>query len=128
MNYDLILQEFKSKKVWGVLGNVHDHKKYAYKIYNFLKNKGYEVYAIDPTGIKVDNEKTYTSIKEIPSRLEALDVVINPYSSTKYISEALSLGIRHIWFQPGAYNEEGSKLAVENGSQVVKEDCVMVKL
>lgn len=127
MNYAVKIDDFRNKKTWAVLGNVHDHSKYAYKIFKFLKNKGYEVYAIDPTGLKVDEEKTYTTLNELPTKIEALDVVINPKVSKKYIDEALNMGIDHIWFQPGAMNGEAYLAAIESGASVVKEDCVMME-
>lgn len=127
MNYSALVDDFRRKKTWAVLGNVHDHSKYAYKIYKFLKNKGYEVYALDPTGLDVDDDKAYISLEELPSKIEALNVVINPRVSKKYIDEALNMGIDHIWFQPGAMNEEAYIMAKETGASVVKEDCVMTE-
>lgn len=119
--------EFKEKKVWAVVGSVHNREKYAYKIYDFLKNKGYKVYAVDATGEMVDNDKSYRSLSELPDKPEAVDMVINPVKGEKYLDEAHTLGIKHIWFQPGAESDELIKKAGSYGMKVVQNECVMVE-
>lgn len=121
-------KEYKNFKVWAVIGSVHDKSKYANKIYHYMKNKGYEVYGIDPAGIDVDGEKTFKSISELPRFPEALDMVINPVKGKVYIDEAKKLGIRNVWFQPGAENPEIIRTAVGYGMNVVQNKCVMVDL
>lgn len=118
---------FQVKKVWAVVGNVHNKEKYAYKIYNFLKNKGYKVYAVDPTGEMVDNDKSYKSLSELPDKPEAVDMVINPVKGEKYLDEAHTLGIKYIWFQPGAESDELIKKSNSYGMIVVQNECVMVE-
>ena len=112
----------------AVVGNVHDTSKYANKIYHYMKNKGYEVYAVDPTGIDVDGGKTYVSLSDIEKIPEAVDMVINPVKGNTYIDEAKKLGIKNIWFQPGAESIEILNKAQEYNMNVVHNKCVMVDL
>jgi predicted CoA-binding protein len=124
----MAVSDFKEKKVWAVVGKVHDKERYPYKIYNFLKDKGYKVYAVDPTGQDVDGEKSYTSLKDLPEVPEAVDMVINPVKGEKYIDEANELGIKYIWFQPGAESAELVTKARENyGMNVEYMNCVMIE-
>lgn len=123
----MIVEEFRNKKVWAVVGGVHNKEKFAYKIYNVLKNKGYEVYPVDPSEEEVDGEKTYPSLNDLPVKPEAIDMVINPVKGMKYIEEAKDLGIEYIWFQPGAEGEEIIKRSEEYGMKVIQNKCVMVE-
>lgn len=120
--------DYRSKKVWAVVGNVHAREKFAYKIYNFLKNKGYKVYPIDPYGIDVDGDKSYTSLLDLPEVPEAVDMVINPVKGEEYIDEAEKLSIKYIWFQPGAESKEIVERAQGYGMEVLYDHCVMVDL
>lgn len=119
--------DFKEKKVWAVVGSVHNKEKFAYKIYHFLKKKGYEVYPVDPSGVNVDDEPTYKSLKELPVIPEAVDMVINPVKGADFIDEAKELGIMNIWFQPGAENDNVLKKSVDYGMNVIANQCVMVE-
>ncbi len=120
-------KEFQEKKVWAVVGSVHNRAKYANKIYKFLKSKGYIVYAVDPTGEMVDSDKSYKSFSELPDKPEAVDMVINPALGEKYLDEANTLGIKYVWFQPGAESVELIKKANSYGMNVVYNECVMVE-
>lgn len=120
-------KEFQEKKIWAVIGSVHNKEKYAYKIYNFLKRKGYKVYAVDPSGEMVDGDKSYKLLAELPEKPEAINMVINPVKGEKYIDEANALGIKYVWFQPGAENEELINKANSYGMNVIHNQCVMVE-
>ena len=121
------IEEFKEKKTWAVVGSVHDHEKYAYKIYNFLKRKGYKVYPVDPSGDMVDEEKSYKTLTDLPEIPEAVDMVINPIKGSKFVDEANTLGIKYIWFQPGAESNDIIEKANSLITNVISNHCVMVE-
>lgn len=121
------INNFKEKRVWAVVGSVHNKEKFAYKIFKVLKSKGYEVYPVDPSGISVDEEVTYKTLKDLPIIPEAVDMVINPIKGMGFVDEASSLGVKFIWFQPGAENDEIVKKAEGYGMNVIYKKCVMVE-
>jgi uncharacterized protein len=122
----MAISDFQEKKIWAVIGKVHDPERFPFKIYYFLKNKGYEVYAVDPTGKDVGIEKSYMSLKELPVVPEVVDMVINPVRGEKFVDEANELGIKYIWFQPGAESAEVVEKAKGYGMEVEYMKCVMV--
>lgn len=119
--------DFENKKVWAVVGGVHNKEKFAYKIYNFLKKKGYKVYAVDPSGEMVDADTSYRTLGEVPEKVDVVDMVINPIKGEAFIDEAKNLGIDFIWFQPGAEKQELIEKAKDYGMNVVHNHCVMVE-
>ncbi|QCX32810.1 CoA-binding protein [Caloramator sp. E03] len=121
------ISEFKNKKVWAVVGNIHNKDKFAYKIYKFLKDKGYTVYPVDPTGKNVDGEKTYTSLLELPEVPESVNMVINPVKGIEYLNQIHQLDIKYLWFQPGAESMELVERALANNINVVYNKCVLIE-
>lgn len=122
-----MIEVFKEKKIWAVIGSVSNKDKFANKIYNFMKNKGYKVYPVDPSGKELDGEKTFASLRDLPEKPDAIDMVINPIRGEKYIDEAAELGIKYVWFQPGAESFEVVEKAKNYGMEVMYGKCVMVE-
>ena len=121
-------EEFKHKTIWAVVGSCNNPEKYAYKIYNYLKKRGLQVYAVDPSGKSVDGSPSYKSLKDLPMLPEAVDMVINPVKGKEYLDEAKKLGISYIWFQPGAESLQLIQKAKEYNMYVVHDACVMMDL
>ena len=121
------ISEFESKRIWAVVGSVHNKEKFAYKIYHFLENRGYKVYPIDPSGNAVDGIKSYKSLEELPEIPEAVNMVINPVRGLGFVDEAKRLGIDYIWFQPGAESDQIIEKASSLGLNVIHNKCVMVE-
>lgn len=122
------IEGFKNKTIWAVVGSCHNPEKFAYKIYYYLKKRGLQVYAVDPTGKSVDGVPSYKTLKELPVMPEAVGMVINPVKGAEYLEETISLGINHIWFQPGAESQELIKRSESSNMNVVYNACVMVDL
>ena len=121
------IKEFKEKKIWAVVGSVHNKEKFAYKIYVSLIKKGYIVFAVDPSGDMVDEEVSYKSLHDLPEVPEVINMVINPIRGMKYVDEANELGIKYMWFQPGAESPELISRAQSCGMKVTQNKCVMVE-
>lgn len=124
----MIMDDFKARRTWAVVGSVHNSEKFAYKVYQFLKSRGYDVFAVDPSGKDVDGDKSFTSLSRLPVIPEAVDMVINPVKGKEYLDEANSLGIKYLWFQPGADSPELVDAAIAYGMIVAYNKCVMVDM
>lgn len=123
----MLVEEFKALKKWAVVGSVHNQDKFAYKIYKNLKSKGFEVYPVDPSGKEVDGEPTYKSIGALPIVPDAVDMVINPVKGEAFVDETMELGIKYIWFQPGAQSDEIIAKAQNYELKVIHDKCIMVE-
>ena len=84
-------------KNWVVVGDVANPAKYANKILNRFTNQGYNVTGVNPRG---NVDEVYKSLSDVPYKIEALDLCINPVAGLEIVKEAKSLGIKHILIQP----------------------------
>jgi len=116
-----------NKKVWAVVGVTPSKEKFGYKVWNLLKNKGYQVYAINPKYDEIEGDKCYSSLKALPVIPEVVDLVVPPTVSGQVIDEAHQLGINYLWFQPGTSNIDIIDKAKSLGIVTVN-DCVLVAL
>ncbi len=123
-----IKEEMLDKKVWAVVGASPNESKFGYKIYKKLKDRGYEVYGVNPKYDEIDGDKLYKSIADLPMKPDCVDMVVNPKLSKKAVEDIANTGIEYVWFQPGTFDEDVIELAEEKGLKYVYYDCVLVAL
>ncbi|MCC5424582.1 CoA-binding protein [Clostridium botulinum] len=116
--------DFLDYKNWAVAGSVLSEDKYAYKIFNRLKEKGYNVVGIKPG---VEEKDVFNNIRDIPYNIEVLDLCINPIKGLDIVKEASKLGINKILIQPGAESNEIINFCRENNINAI-EGCALVEL
>ncbi|NLV89415.1 MAG: CoA-binding protein [Tissierellia bacterium] len=125
---DKIKEEMLQKKLWVVAGVTAKKDRFGYKIWKILKDHNYEAYGVNPNYDEIDGEKVYHSVKDLPKKVEVLDMVVRPNIALKTLEEAKEANIEYIWFQPGSYNEEVIEKAKELGFKILYGDCVYAAL
>ncbi|MGL4570671.1 MAG: CoA-binding protein [Clostridium sp.] len=110
-------------KNWVVIGDVTNERKYAQKILNKFKSKGYNATGVHPKG----SDSVYRTLKNVPYKIDAIDLCINSKVGLEFIKEAHELNIKHVLIQPGAESDAILDYCKENGIEAV-EGCALVKL
>lgn len=111
-------------KNWVVVGDVLNGQKYAHRILNTLKNANFNATGVNP---RDKSGEVYKSLKEVPYKVEVIDLCINPVSGLKVIEEAIGLGIDKVLIQPGAESNEILSLC-QNKGIIAIEGCALVEL
>ncbi|NLV76240.1 MAG: CoA-binding protein [Tissierellia bacterium] len=124
----MIKQEMLDKKTWAVVGVTANEKKYGYKIWKKLLEHNYETYGVNPNYDEIQGHKIYSSLKELPKKVDVIDMVVPPKISLTTLDEAKELGIEYIWFQPGTYNDEVIEKAKALEFKILYDDCVLATL
>ncbi|MCL2888354.1 MAG: CoA-binding protein [Elusimicrobia bacterium] len=114
-------------KVIAVVGVSTDPEKYGGKIFKTLKHDGADIYAVGRSDGKIMGEPIYKSLSELPKKPELVIMVIPPAASMPVTEEAVKLGVKEIWFQPGAENDAAENFAKNNGVAVTSHACIMVR-
>ena len=122
-----LIGDFLAQKRFVVVGSFRNELKYAYKRLKMLKNKGYEVYPVHPTIKEVDGQLCYSSVKDIPCAIDVVNLVTPPLVTEKILVECKDKGIKKIWIQPGAENENAIQFCKDNNMEVIYQVCVMMK-
>ena len=123
-----VKEEMLNKKVWSVAGVTERKDRYGYKIWKKLKEKDYETYGINPNYEEIEGEKIYSSVKDIPVKIDVLDMVVAPKIGMKTLDEAKEAGVEYIWFQPGSFNDEIIAKAKELEFKILYDDCIYAVL
>lgn len=118
------IKKLFNNKNWVVVGKVSDKSKYAYKILKSFEAADFNVSGVHPLYY---NDQIYKSLKDVPYKIDVIDLCINPSLGINILKEAKELDIDKVLIQPGAESDEILKYCKENGIVAI-EGCALVQL
>jgi predicted CoA-binding protein len=96
-------------------------------VYKRLRERGYEVFAINPNATEVEGDRAYTSLREIPGGVDGVVIATAPERAEATMRECAELGIQHVWMHRGPGAGSVSPGAAEygraQGIQVIDGGC-----
>ena len=123
-----LIKEFLNKKnIFAVIGVSRNPKKYGNKVYLDLKKAGYKVYPINPNVDEIFGDKCYSSLEDLPSKPNVVDVVVPPKITEKIIRDCKALKINKVWMQPGSESETAINFCKTNDIECLYNVCVMAE-
>jgi predicted CoA-binding protein len=121
-----LIKEFMSQKKFAVVGATDNPQKYGNQIVKNLKNRGYEVYPVDPRLKELEGLSCYSGLTDIPIKVDVVDFVVPPKATEEILKQCKELGLSRIWLQPGSESETAITYCHENNLKVVHSVCVML--
>ena len=85
--------------------------------YRRLKDRGYEVFAVNPNADTVEGDPAYQDLKSIPGGVEAVVIGTRPEIAEKTMRECAELGIKQVWMHRGPGAGSVSNAATDYGRQ-----------
>ena len=123
--------EFLGKKriaVTGVSRNPAGHGSNA--IYQRLRERGYEVFAVNPNADKVEGDTSYHSLAAIPGGVEAVVIGTRPSYADATMRECVDLGIHNVWmhraFGEGSVSDAATAYGRQHGLSVIDGGCPLM--
>ena len=111
----------------AVVGATDNPSKYGSVIYRDLKRKGYTVYPVNPNRVKVDGDRAYPSLDEVPEAPSIVNIVVPPSVTMLVLEESLDLGFMNVWLQPGAESPQTIAFLQENDFNYLANACIMIE-
>jgi hypothetical protein len=71
-------------------------------VYRRLRERGYEVFAVNPNADQVEGDRCYPDLSSIPGGVEAVVIGTRPEIAETTMRECAELGIKHVWMHWGA--------------------------
>ncbi|MBN1332055.1 CoA-binding protein [Candidatus Dojkabacteria bacterium] len=115
------------KHSFAVIGASNDPEKYGFKIYKQLKDKGFEVYPINPREELIQGDKAYENLYQLPRQVDVLNFVVPPDVSKSVTLTAFEIGYKNFWYQPGSYNKEVIALHENKDNLVIADQCLLIE-
>jgi uncharacterized protein len=114
--------------VTGVSRKPQGHGSNA--VYKRLRERGYEVFAVNPNADEVEGDKCYHELKEIPGGVDAVVLATRPETAPATMRECAELGIKQAWmhrsFGQGSVSNEATAYGRANGITVIDGGCPLM--
>ena len=125
MNEEITIQKIFDMKTIAVVGLSPNEIRPSFGVAKYLQNVGYKIVPVNPGHPEILGEKSYPTLRDIPFKVDVVDVFRKPEHVTPIVEAAIEIGAKAIWFQDGVVNEEAAKLAEDAGLLVVMDDCML---
>ena len=96
-------------------------------VYQRLRQRGYQVFAVNPNADQVEGDPCYHDLRSIPGGVEAVVIGTRPEQAEPTIRECAELGIRHVWmhrgFGAGSVSGPAAAYGRQQGMTVIEGGC-----
>ena len=114
--------------VTGVSRNPQGHG--ANVVYTRLRDRGYQVFAVNPNADTVEGDPSYPDLAAIPGGVGAVVIATRPEAAEGTMRECAALGIRQAWmhrgFGGGSVCDEATVYGREQGITVIDGGCPLM--
>lgn len=126
-------EEFLAQKRIAVVG-VSRSNGTGNGIYDRMKERGYEVFAINPNATEIKGDPCYPDLKSVPGGVDAAMIATRPEITEQVVEECVELKIPHVWMHYNALFGEGNSsvsetavaLCNENGINIIPGGCPLM--
>jgi uncharacterized protein len=120
--------EFLSKKRVAVTGVSREPQSHGSNVvYKRFKDRGYEVFAVNPNTATVEGDTSYPDLHSIPGGVDAVVIGTAPHRALDTMKECDHLGIKHVWmhrsFGGGSVSDEATQYGRAHGIDVIDGGC-----
>jgi uncharacterized protein len=119
-----VLHTARTIAIVGLSGN---QLRASYFVGYYLKRHGYRVIPVNPRETEILGEKSYPSLRDVPEKIDVVDVFRAPGALPGIAADAVAIGAGTLWTQFGVVNEEGARIAEEGGLTVIMDRCLKIE-
>jgi len=119
-----ILKENRVIAVVGLSAEWHRPSHFAAK---YMQAHGYRVIPVNPKYREILGEKCYASLREIPQKVDLVDVFRKTRDVMPVAEDAIAIGAKVLWQQLGVKNEAAAAKARAAGLEAVMDRCVKIE-
>lgn len=113
-----------TSKTLAVVGLSDKPDRDSHQIAGYLQQAGYRIIPVNPRIVEALGEKAYPSLRDIPERVDVVQIFRRSEEVPPVVDEAIAIGAKVIWMQSGIVHEEAAARAEAAGVTVVMDACM----
>jgi O-acetylhomoserine (thiol)-lyase len=113
----------------AMVGASSNWNRPSYFVMKYLQGKGYRVIPVNPgiAGQALLGERVYAALKDIPDKIDMVDIFRPSSEAPKIVEEAIAIGAPVVWMQLGIRSDAAAARAVSAGLEVVMNRCPKIE-
>jgi predicted CoA-binding protein len=125
----LIKSILRSVKTIAMVGASTNWNRPSYFAMKYLQDKGFRVIPVNPAaaGQEILGEKVYASVRDIPVKIDMVDVFRASEHVPPLAEDAIAVGAKVLWMQLGVRNDAAAAMAEKAGLTVVMNRCPKIE-
>jgi len=108
----------------AVVGLSSDPMRPSFGVSEYLQHNGYHIIPVNPNEEMVLGERSYTSLADVPEKIDLVDVFRRPEFVPAIVDEVIRLKIPAVWLQEGVVHPAAANKARQAGVLVVMDRCI----
>jgi predicted CoA-binding protein len=120
------INEFLESQPIAVVGVSRNPKKFGYTAFKELKEKGMKIVPVNPEADQIMGEKSYQSIRELPSDVKGVIILTKKQKTASVVKEAKEKGIKQIWIQQMADTKEALDELKDTDINYITGECILM--
>jgi hypothetical protein len=124
--------EFLANKRIAVTGVSRDPKggHGSNVVYQRLRQRGYQVFAVNPNAEQVEGDRCYHDLGSIPGGVDAVVIGTRPQVAEATVRQCAELGIKQVWMHrgpgPGSVSKAAADYGRQHGITVIEGGCPLM--
>jgi uncharacterized protein len=122
--------EFLQHQRIAVTGVSRNGGKGSNVVYQRLRERGYDVVAVNPHAETVEGDTCYPDLASVPGGVEAVVIGTRPETAQQTMRECAELGIKQVWmhrsFGGGSVSREATAYGRARGITVIDGGCPLM--
>jgi predicted CoA-binding protein len=114
-------------KTIAVVGLSADWFRPSYFAAKYLQEHGYRIVPVNPRYETILGERCYESLRDIPEKVDVVDVFRRAEDVGPIADEAIAIGAKVLWQQLGVRNEAAARRAEAAGLESVMDRCMKIE-
>jgi predicted CoA-binding protein len=124
---EVMKEMLNTARTIAVVGLSDNPERTSNRVSRFMQERGFRIIPVNPTITEALGEKAYPSLKDIPEKIDIVNIFRRSNDVPPVVDDAIAIKARGIWMQEGIVNEPAAEKAKAAGLKVVMDRCIMVE-
>ncbi len=124
---DPIRHVLENTKTIAVVGATNNPARPCLGVSRYMQERGYKIIPVNPREQEFLGQTCYADLISVPFPVDLVDIFRNPEAVPEIIEQAIAIGAKAVWMQPGAENMQAAERAMQAGLEVIMGVCIMVE-